>query len=59
MAFRLQPSRLHILYRGIVIPKCCFNKYSNTEICFKQEPLSFIYDDNLREMNIVVFHFYC
>ena len=35
MAFRLQPSRLHILYRGIVIPKCCLNKYSNTEICFK------------------------
>ena len=30
MAFRLLPSRLRILYRAIVILKCCFNNYRNT-----------------------------
>jgi len=31
-----------------------FNKYSNTEIRIKLQTLSFMYDDNLREMNVIV-----
>ena len=55
IVFRLLPSRLHIL--RIVIHKRCFNKYSNTEIRFKLQTLSFIYHDNSREMNVVVLVF--